>query len=165
MAPTANTVIEVADGRLVSRLGPQPPVPLYAETDTRFFARVVDAQVEFELDGEGNGVALVLHQGGRETRAPRVEERVEISVSREILARYVGTYELSAGFLLAITLEDGRLMLQGTGQGKAELYAEAEKAFFLKVADAQVEFVAGDDGEIEALILHQGGENLRAPRL
>ena len=38
-------------------------------------------------------------------------------------------------------------------------------AFFLKAADAQVEFVAGDDGEIEAPILHQGGESIRAPRL
>jgi len=48
-------------------------------------------------------------------------------------------------------------MSQATGQGKVELFAEKENLFFLKVVDAQVEFIKGPDHKVEKLILHQNG--------
>ena len=45
---------------------------------------------------------------------------------------------------------DGQLMSQATGQGKAPLFAEAEDPFFLKVANAQIEFVNAG-GRVTAL--------------
>ncbi len=71
-APALNFVITLEEGGLVARLGAQPALPLFAESETRFFHRVVDAQIEFEVDESGDVTALVLHQGGREQRAPRV---------------------------------------------------------------------------------------------
>jgi CubicO group peptidase (beta-lactamase class C family) len=71
LAPTATMIITLEGDQLMSRLGPQRVVPLYAESETEFFARVVDAEIEFELDASGNATALVLRQGGRDLRAPR----------------------------------------------------------------------------------------------
>jgi len=91
-------------------------------------------------------------------------ERKEVTVAPALLANYVGTYELSPDFALVITLEGGQLMTQATGQGKLPLFAESETKFFLKVVDAQVEFVKNDKGEVTGLVLHQGGRVVKGTK-
>ena len=44
---------------------------MFAESGTKFFLRVVDAQVEFFRNDKGLVTHLVLHQGGRDMKAPR----------------------------------------------------------------------------------------------
>lgn len=88
-------------------------------------------------------------------------ERKEISVPQEILKRYIGTYELRPTFSLAITLENGQLMTQATNQQKNPLFAESETMFFLKIVDAQVEFVKNEKGEVTGLVLHQNGRDTK----
>ena len=77
-----------------------------------------------------------------ETRGLRIAERTEIALPPDVLARYPGTYRLQPGFDLVITLENGQLISQATGQAKAPIFAEAENKFFLKAANAQIEFVS-----------------------
>jgi CubicO group peptidase (beta-lactamase class C family) len=89
-------------------------------------------------------------------------ERKEITVASAILEKYVGTYELMPNFDLVMTLEEGHLMTQATGQSKFPLFAESETKFFLKVVDAEVEFFMNDKGEVTHLILHQGGQDGKA---
>lgn len=96
---------------------------------------------------------------------PKPEERTEIEVAAETLATYVGVYELQPGFNLAVTLEDGGLHIQATGQNKAPVYPETEVDFFLKVVDAQLTFVKDDAGAVTGLVLHQGGVDVPARRL
>ena len=91
-------------------------------------------------------------------------ERKEITVSPEILKQYVGTYELTPRFSLAITLEDGQLISQGTNQEKVPMFAESETMFFLKVVDAQIEFVKNEKGEVTNLVLHQNGRDTKGVR-
>jgi CubicO group peptidase (beta-lactamase class C family) len=88
-------------------------------------------------------------------------ERKEIAVPANILAQYVGSYELNPGFDLAMTLENGQLMTQATGQPKFPMFAESETTFFLKVVDAQVEFFKNDKGQVTHLVLHQGGQDIK----
>ncbi|MBZ5505561.1 MAG: serine hydrolase [Acidobacteriia bacterium] len=88
-------------------------------------------------------------------------ERKEITVSQEILKRYVGTYELRPTFSLVMTLENGQLMAQATNQQKNPLFAESETMFFLKIVDAQVEFVKNDKGEVTGMVLHQNGRDTK----
>ena len=54
-------------------------------------------------------------------------------------------------------------MSQATGQGKAPLFAESERKFFVKVTNAQVEFI-GEGARATELVLYQGGRETRAPR-
>jgi CubicO group peptidase (beta-lactamase class C family) len=88
-------------------------------------------------------------------------ERKEITVSPEILKQYVGTYELAPTFSIVITLENGQLMTQATNQQKLPLFAESETMFFLKVVDAQVEFVKNEKGEVTNMVLHQNGRDTK----
>ncbi len=67
-------VIEVtrdADHLYVQLTG-QPRFEVFAESERRFFLKIVDAQITFEADGQNPATALTLHQGGRDQRAARI---------------------------------------------------------------------------------------------
>jgi CubicO group peptidase (beta-lactamase class C family) len=164
-----NMLITLEGNQLSEKLGGQQTFPIYPESETVFFLKVVDAQIEFEKDAGGAVKDLVLHQGGRDQMAPRIADkavgpppRKEIQVSPEVLARYAGTYELAPGEQVTMTVEGGRLMTQITGQPKLELFAESEAKFFLKVVEAQVEFFTDASGATTHLIIHQNGKETKA---
>lgn len=46
---------------------------VFAESDTIFFSKVVDAKVEFVKDATGQVTQLILHQGGRDMEAKKVK--------------------------------------------------------------------------------------------
>jgi CubicO group peptidase (beta-lactamase class C family) len=88
-------------------------------------------------------------------------ERKEIAVPSKTLADYVGSYELRPGVALVVTLDAGQLMTQLTGRPKVPIFAESETMFFLKVVDAQIEFIKNEKGEVTHLVLHQGGQDIK----
>jgi Glyoxalase superfamily protein/Domain of unknown function (DUF3471) len=61
------------DKHLVTRLTGQRPVPIYAESNTGFFAKIVDAQISFVTDAKGHAISLVLHQGGGHHPMKRID--------------------------------------------------------------------------------------------
>lgn len=91
-------------------------------------------------------------------------ERKEVSVAPKILAEYAGTYVMSPTFQIVMSLEGERLMTQATGQPKFPLFAESDSKFFLKVVDAEVEFVRNEKGEVTEMVLHQGGQDVKGVR-
>jgi len=97
---------------------------------------------------------------------PREIDGREITLSDDILSRYVGVYEMAPGVNMTITRDKGQLISQMTRQGKVPLFAESETMFFPKVVDAQIEF-PGDDNKKSAsqLTLHQNGRDMTARRL
>lgn len=85
-------------------------------------------------------------------------ERKEVQVPEEILQDYVGAYQLAPNFILTMTLENGQLMTQATGQPKFPLFAESDTKFFLKVVDAEVEFIRDPTTHsVTKLVLYQNG--------
>ena len=87
-----------------------------------------------------------------------------IAVPQKILKDYVGTYEVTPSFNVAITLENGTLMEQATGQDKLPIFAESETIFFLKAVDAQVEFFKNEKGEVTHLVVHAYGHDTKGVR-
>ena len=166
LTPTFKISVTVEGSQLMAQASGQPKLPVYASSETKFFYKVVDAQIEFFKDAKGAITHLVLYQNNQEMKAPRtgsvVAERKEITVAPAILAQYPGTYELQPGFDLVVTLEDGKLMSQATGQGKVEVFPETETKFFLKVTDAQIEFYKDAKGAVTHLVLHQGPAEIKA---
>jgi CubicO group peptidase (beta-lactamase class C family) len=71
LAPDFTLTITARDGALISRATGQPEIPLYAEAKDKFFARALDAQVEFVRSDDGRVNALILRQGPTEIRATR----------------------------------------------------------------------------------------------
>lgn len=61
------------DDHFISRLTGQGDVEIFPESPTKFFAKVVPAQISFDTDAKGNVTELVVHQGGMEQHARRVD--------------------------------------------------------------------------------------------
>lgn len=170
LAPNFAISVMLENGQLVTQATNQGKVPIFAETETRFFPKVVEATIEFQKDAGGSVTGLTLNQNGRSTTGPKQAlippppEPKEISVSEDILARYVGSYALNPAFILTVTLENGQLMTQATGQQKLPVYAETETKFFLKVVRASIEFQLDDSGTVTGLVLNQNGRSMPAPK-
>ena len=107
--------------------------------------------------GNSNAVDMLKKMG--------VEYTAELSVSDEVMQRYVGKYELAPNFILTIRHEPGQLYAQATGQPEFPIFPSSETKFYLKVVEAQVEFFKNDSGEVESLILYQGGREMPAEKL
>jgi CubicO group peptidase (beta-lactamase class C family) len=105
-------------------------------------------------------LAAVAH--GDEVVLP--SEHKEIKVPHEILAKYVGYYELAPGIFITMSLDGDRFFTQLTGQPKFEVFAETEKHFFLRVVDAQLTFETDGQGKVTDLVLHQNGSDQTAKR-
>jgi hypothetical protein len=66
-------VISVQGNHLGSKLGEQGVVPMFAESGSRFFAKVVDAEIEFFRDPATHAIShLTLYQNGREIEFARL---------------------------------------------------------------------------------------------
>jgi CubicO group peptidase (beta-lactamase class C family) len=70
------TITRQGDG-LHAQLPRQSRLPIFPESETAFFYKAVDAQIDFVKDAEGNVTHLVLHQNGRDIRARRTAPETE----------------------------------------------------------------------------------------
>lgn len=85
--------------------------------------------------------------------------RKTVKLAPRVLEKYVGYYELAPGAILHITRKGDQLYAQLTGQSSYAIFAEAEDKFFHRVVDAQLTFKKNDKGEVNGLVLHQGGDH------
>ena len=68
----AFTVTKDGD-QLSIQLTGQPAFPMFPESDRKFFLKVVDAQIAFDVDSQGKPTQLTLHQNEIEQTAKRLE--------------------------------------------------------------------------------------------
>lgn len=89
----------------------------------------------------------------------------EITLDPQTLQRYVGAYNLDGDELL-ITLENNQLSVKITGEPAFSIFPESKTMFFLKVAEAQLEFTKDDaQGRPTEIVFHQGSQNILGKRL
>lgn len=68
-------LVTIEGNQLSSRLGNQQSFPIFAESETKFFLKSVDAQVEFSGDdGKGRAAQMTIHQNGRDTVGKRMDD-------------------------------------------------------------------------------------------
>ena len=96
---------------------------------------------------------------------PLKTQRPTVAVDEKTLKDYVGEYELTPQFKITVTLKDGSLFAQATGQSAFEIFPESQKKFFYKVVDAQIEFVRDEKGGVEKLLLYQNGATMGAKKI
>src|SRR5207247_10173555 len=72
LTPTFSITIRAADGHLFGRGTGQSEFELFAESENRFFLRIVDAQVTFLRNKDELVDRLVWHQNGRDQYCPRI---------------------------------------------------------------------------------------------
>ena len=108
-----------------------------------------------------NNLAAIVF--GAEYELPK--ERKEIALDPKVLEQYVGEYQIGTNILIAISLENGKLMGQLGGQPKFSLLAETETDFFSKDVNAQILFTKDPQGKVTGFTLRQGGGNNPAKKV
>ncbi|MFH1069770.1 MAG: serine hydrolase [Candidatus Glassbacteria bacterium] len=88
----------------------------------------------------------------------------EIELSEQVLQKYVGKYEISPGLVFTVTIANGKLMIQLTGQEAVQIFPSSETEFFCKVVDARITFGLDDKGKVSHLVLRQSGGEVTAVR-
>ncbi len=73
LAPAFRLTITTEGGSLFAQATGQGKFPLFAESETEFFLKVVDAQITFVKDADGKVNQLILHQGGANVPGRRVQ--------------------------------------------------------------------------------------------
>jgi CubicO group peptidase (beta-lactamase class C family) len=168
----AFTVTHPSNGLFVQLTG-QNAAPAYAYAPDKFFLKVVDAQFSFERGTDGKVVALTLHQNGQNIRADRIGADgksvappvAQLALSAQQLDAFVGKYQLAPQLVFTIARDGTQLNAQLTGQQAVPIYADKPDHFFYKVVDAQIDFERDGAGKVTALTLHQGGRDMKSPRL
>jgi hypothetical protein len=100
----------------------------------------------------------------RDLRAERRQtEQATVAVPPQAMAELAGSYALQPQFKVTVTVRNGRLFAQATGQGEFELFAAEARRWFARVTALEVHF-EGTEGPPQAFVLHQGGQRLRFVR-
>jgi serine-type D-Ala-D-Ala carboxypeptidase/endopeptidase len=166
------TVFMRLDGtQLTTQIVGQPVFPLYPESETRFFLKVVDAQIEFTRDAQGAINGFTLFQGGRAVKAtktaatapPVATAAPAVSVPKEVLATYAGSYTLAPGFDLQITVGGESLVAQAAGQGAFPLTAQSPTRFVFPPVGVTIDFVT-ENGVTMMQFAQQGALNVKVPK-
>lgn len=88
---------------------------------------------------------------------PPVEPK-EVAIDPAVLPKYAGVYQLTPELLLTVTIENGALMVEPTGQGKLKGRPSSERDFFFPEVRAAVTFEIDGTGAVTGLVLHQGAD-------
>ena len=93
------------------------------------------------------------------------EKYTGITLTEAELEAFAGTYALAPTFSIKVKREGAELIAQATNQPAFSATPYAANKFFVKVVDAQIEFVRSAEGKVESLILHQGGRSMPGKRV
>ena len=161
-------VFRMNDG-LFARATGQNAIPIFPSAPNEFFAKVAGISMSFTRDPNGVVNGLVLHQNG-DRAAPKLSasevppEPQGIVLDAATLGDYVGKYRFNFG-ILDVALNSDHLEAQLTGQTAFPVFASAKDKFFYKIVDARLDFERDTGGKIVAVVLHQNGRDMRAPRM
>lgn len=122
----------------------------------RAAAVVANAMVEV------NDLALHLLDESVPTKDLSLTRQPVVAMTPEQLAPLAGVYALRPEFKLTVSVHDGELWAQATGQAAFPLFAKAPRRFFAKITPLEIEFAEGP--QPASLILVQGGQTLRFSR-
>jgi hypothetical protein len=174
-APAAIMTVSRDGEHLMVQLTGQPKVEIIPDGDNEFFLQVIDARLSFQMDDKDRATALVLHQLGRDQRAPKIDAEAaaskdvdsakEVTVAPEVFDRHVGEYEFGPTAVITISREGTHFYEQLTGQAKFEIFATSDREYFLKVVDARITFDVDSQMQTTSLVLHQGGREIRADKV
>jgi hypothetical protein len=164
MAPGFDVFVTTDGRQLTAQATGQDPFALAAFSPTTFASASEQIALEFRRDA-GVVVDLVVMQKGQRYVCPRTSNTVSppvlpaiVEVSREVLASYVGTFQVRPGVALAVSVDGGQLLTQLADEPVLEAFAESDTHFFVP-GNFQLDFQRGPKGVVDSVIVHGSGRH------
>jgi len=149
------------------RLGEREYVLHHADNGGFSSSLVVDptdrtaAIVLADAAGGFEDLALRMIDAGVPLAAPRRAMALDATAARTL----AGRYELRPALVLEVTLADGRLYVQSTGQPRVELLPDSRGDFHAAELDALLRVTRETDGKVSGVSLFQDGGVVHGRRL
>ncbi|WP_323756584.1 hypothetical protein [Roseivirga sp.] len=90
----------------------------------------------------------------------------KVSIAKELLKSYAGDYEMNPGSFLKIIFEGDSIKAMGPDQVPVQLKPIKENLFYLKKFGVDIEFVKGQNGKVEKLLMiREDGQTLEAKKV
>lgn len=137
----------------------------------KFYFEGTGSLIRFSRDAQGKVNGMFFKSGINPEEFWKKTDKEVNPVKRELkltaaeLSAFEGEYQLTPGFSIVTRVKGDGLFAQATQQPEFELFAAEPNKFFLKVVDAQVEFVKDEKGQVTHLILYQGGQEMKMRKI
>lgn len=159
----------VEDGKLFTQRNEGQIFEIKPFSKDAFFYPHNRSKLVFKRTSEGNitGHSMVPVSGSKTFAKKTDEKRVKtkfVDVKEAVLKNYLGSYELAPNFILSITMQEGKLIGQATGQGPIDMNAISDHEFVNQQIGAKIVFEKAD-GPSPFLVLFQGGGEMKAMRV
>lgn len=161
----ATLTVTTEDNRLFAQLTGQQKMEIFPASSSLFFWKVVNAQIEFLRDVDDNVISVQHTQNGQSFKAVKLEAETVVQVNEETLEGYVGTYDFGAVGKLIVARKEDHLSAKLASQPAIDVYPKSKTKFFYKVIRAELEFVTGEGGKVDNVILRQGPAKLEGKRI
>ncbi|MDI1243594.1 MAG: serine hydrolase [bacterium] len=171
LSDTEDAIVRSEAGKLFVSLPGRGTTEFTPMSETGFFIKDSRVRLSFTRNSAGVVTGFVMtsssgtEQPATKTSKPIPPEQKTAAADPSLYDRYAGVYELAPGFSLTITGDGSKLMAQGTGQPKIELFQDSPTTFFAKEVEVRIEFVVGTDGKASSIVLSQGGQKLPGKRV
>ena len=162
-------IITVDQDKMYSQRGRNQKFLIQAYAPDQFFFEEALLTLTFSRTQKGDIDRLISHNREGEDTWMKTDKPVhvdqEVKIDPAILEQYVGEYSMGAAFSFVITRDQDRLFVQADGQEQFEIFARSESKFFLKINDAELEFVKDETGKVAKAILNQGGQTVELKKI
>jgi hypothetical protein len=115
-------------------------------------------------DDRFNNVAIHLAQTWNGAPAPPMKLRPTAKLTPAQLDAYVGSYPITAQYIMQVTRSGRHLRLVVPAQKPMTLWPAAPDKFYMRQLDAKADFERDASGKVIAMTLEQNGNQQRAPR-
>jgi len=139
-------------------------------TDENFAVVVFSNSAEFNSGRMAHKVVDIYLKDKIKNEDTEIEIKEEstsevVAIDDNVLATYVGSFELQPNFIITISSNDGELSAQATGQSVSSLTPISTTEYMVEGVDAKIEFIPNEGENIKLLKLHQGGQIMDALRV
>jgi len=150
--------------KLFSQLYVDPKFEIFPKSETEFFCKDSDAQIQFIRNEIGEVTHILYYQRGTETNAPKLKNEIPVEVDPAVVEAYTGDYVINSDFGIQITKEDDHLFAKITGEPIIEMFPKSETEFFFNVVNAHITFVKDDKNNVANAILTVGDYKVEMPK-
>jgi hypothetical protein len=149
-------------GKILSHSGGWPGYVTYIERHTDNDKTVIMLQNTERASLPITQIRNILYNKASPAAQPK---SIDIILPDNILTEYIGEYELAPEMSITVTKIGSQLKIQLTGQDAFDLFPSAKDKFYLKVVKAEIDFVRDAKGVVNALVLHQAGQDVEGKKI
>ncbi|MCG6959868.1 prolyl oligopeptidase family serine peptidase [bacterium BMS3Abin03] len=81
------------------------------------------------------------------------------AIDSVVCKTFVGKYEAPGGFSLSVMFNNGKLNVKTPDGAIIQLYPSSETEYFIDAMDVQITFNKNENGTVDKMIVHQGGQD------